>query len=55
MGKLTHRDTYLSIKQTLDHAWLLGPHVVGTLAHSLKILSTKAIMYGPGEIVLSLS
>ena len=55
LGKLTRCDTYLSIKQTLDHARLLGPHIVGTLAHSLKILSTKAIMYGLGELVFSLS
>ena len=53
-GKLRYCDIYLSIKQTLDHVWLLGPHIVGTLAHSLKLLSIKAIMYVQGELVLSL-
>ena len=55
LGKLTPCDTYLSIKQTLNHAQLLRPHIIGTLALSLKILSTKAIMYVQGELVLSLS
>ena len=44
MGKLTLNDIYsffLSVKQNLGYAWLLGPHTLGKLTFNSIFISVK--------------
>ena len=41
MGKLILLDIYLSVKQNLNYAWLLGPHALGKLILPIIFLSVK--------------
>ena len=41
MGKLILNNIFLSVKQNLNHAWLLGPHALGKLILNNISLSVK--------------
>ena len=41
MAKLILNDIFLSVKQNLSHAWLLGPHALGKLILNDIFLNIK--------------